>query len=145
MRTKGTIPSIIGGLVLVLLASPSRADRDDDNLRRDVLLCEDAISHAKTCCGPAAVAGLECYYLDEVNEGCGTTTVYHQDPDLYIDESDCIRSRSCGDLKASVCAKLAALPRGARRTSTSTPSGTSGTFPSGSSGKSASGHAAVCP
>ena len=136
------VRSLVGLAVLVVLlaARTSHADRDDDNLRRDVLLCEDAIEHAKDCCGPDAVAGLECRFLHNVNEGCGNSTVEHIDPDLYANESDCIRERECDEMRAErICERLATVPRLGRRSSTT--SSNTQPVPRTTPG----GHVPVCP
>src|SRR5688572_14977145 len=136
------VRSLVGVAVLIVLLSArtSRADRDDDNLRRDVLMCEDAIAHAKDCCGPDAVAGLECRFLHNEDEGCGSSTVEHIDPDLYTNESGCIRERSCGELRGAICQKLAAVPRLGRRSRTTRAGAPA--YPIGDAG---GGHAPVCP
>jgi hypothetical protein len=134
----------VGATIGLLLAlSPHcGGERDDDNLRRDVLTCEDAIAHAKDCCGPEIVAGLQCYYLNDVDEsGCSSTkTIQHQDPDLYVDESNCLRDMECGDMTArGICKRLGDLPRNSRQTTTTVPTSSSSVGTTGAS------HAAVCP
>lgn len=67
-----------------------------DDLRQDVLDCEEAVAVLEHCCGVPGT-NFSCVY----SSGCGTTY-----PDISIPESQCIRSESCETLVATgVCSR----------------------------------------
>jgi hypothetical protein len=107
------------GLTFASLVSVSgRADvtRDDDNLRADVLACEDAVAHLRDCC-PAA-SQLRCRYLYEYHDntscdGSGESYSIQVRPDLSETESICITSKSCSELAAiGVCDRASRVVSG---------------------------------
>ena len=79
-----------------------------DALRQDVLDCEDAVAHLAACCPGFVNSTISCVYD---HEGCSS-----QDPQLTLDESQCISRASCADLVASdVCGRAQQLPAGEPR------------------------------
>jgi hypothetical protein len=77
---------------------------DTDNMREDVLLCEEAVSHFQSCCGHP-IDGLKCWYEFSCLLDCshtGDTSV----PDLNAGQSRCLMGASCGDLTGrGICAQ----------------------------------------
>lgn len=112
--------SFFVGLAFASLVSvSSRASsvtRDDDNLREDVLACEDAASHVRTCCSQSLVVSCRYDYMHVDNSySCDgtdddyTTTVR---PDLDLAEARCVLASSCADLRArGVCDRIAKLEK----------------------------------
>ena len=84
-------------------------------IRQDELSCEDAVGHLQQCCPGFTGSNLHCLY----DPGCGGVPIGLGDtgggggatlPDLDVDQSSCIRSESCSQLRSSgVCARAAAF------------------------------------
>lgn len=96
----------------MLLASLSasyraRADTDDDQqLRDEVIECEDAYARLRACCPGFSAPKVQCNY--EVVSGCVTSSSTM--PGIARYEASCIRSQSCAELvDGKVCARAAAL------------------------------------
>lgn len=61
-------------LVLLTFSFRARADteeEDDNELREDVLLCEEALAHVSSCCGFSPTTSACRYYHYEWYESCG--------------------------------------------------------------------------
>ena len=72
--------------------------------REDELLCEEAVARLKECCTDAELLGVDCVH----NPGCQTSA-----PTISPEESECIRSRSCAQLRRqSTCDALLARSDG---------------------------------
>lgn len=84
-------------------------ERDDNQFREDVLLCEDAVAHARACCG-FRVQGDACrYYHYAYSDDCGcdvpgTDGSGSEDvwPVVGVAESRAILSHSCEELHAKL-------------------------------------------
>jgi hypothetical protein len=89
-------------VVAFALAFIAIACSDTDNMREDVLLCEEAASHYESCCGHP-MANLKCWYEFSCLLDCshtGDTSV----PDLDTGKSRCLMNLGCGDMKGyGVC------------------------------------------
>src|SRR5688572_29283183 len=89
--------SFLVGLTFATLVSVSvraRTVSDHDNLREDVLACEDAVGHLRECCETRPMHLACAFSYTEVDESsCDGTSSYskHVDrPDLTVEESECI-------------------------------------------------------
>jgi hypothetical protein len=76
---------------------------DTDNVREDVLFCEEAASHYASCCGHD-LAGLQCRYAFSCLLDC-THTDDSSVPDLDANQSRCLMAMSCDDVRARLCSK----------------------------------------
>lgn len=93
-------------LGLALSVRASADTNSDDQLREDVLFCEDALARLQTCCPGFDPTKVSCLYHDHTTVGCGGSARDHASPALSLSESQCIRDRACGELVASgVCAR----------------------------------------
>jgi hypothetical protein len=91
------------GLLIRAIFACSREVHDHDNFREDVFQCEEAVSYLAECCPHFDRRSVKCQYgYDYVPGGCwqGSSTT-HVDPELSLQESDCILHRSCADLVAT--------------------------------------------
>ncbi len=101
---------VVGAVLSVLLACGNGEVHDHDNLREDVLYCEEAVSALKACCVGLDSRSISCEYSYDYfpSTGCGAndSRTYSTKPDLGIAESQCILSRTCAQLTAiGVCAR----------------------------------------
>jgi hypothetical protein len=96
-RLWGLVIAVAGGGAIA-------ACSDTDNMREDVVLCEEAASHYESCCGHP-LSGLQCVYEYSCLIDCshaGDTSV----PDLAATQSRCMMGLSCGDLAArGICSQ----------------------------------------
>jgi hypothetical protein len=102
MLRRGAFAALVIALAMSVQA---RAD-DDDELREDVLTCEDALARLAGCCPGFDATKVECHYhRHESDGGCGYTPTYdNEDPAFTLDESRCIRDTSCDMLvRGHVC------------------------------------------
>jgi hypothetical protein len=121
----------------------ARADtNDDDELREDVLSCEDALGHLAQCCGGFDVHVVPCHYHDRTTDGCsGPATVDKESPAFSLSESQCIRDASCDVLNATgVCGRAQAATAYTRTSAT-----TSGFLGPPQTTGNESSHDPVCP
>jgi hypothetical protein len=89
---------------LVIAVAFVVACSDTDNVREDVVLCEEAASHYASCCGHD-LAGLQCRYAFSCFLDCAHAGDSSQ-PDLDATKSRCMMNLSCGDLKdRGICEK----------------------------------------
>lgn len=87
-------------LAVALLGLSFRARAGSNQMRSDVLDCEDALARLAKCCPDFEVNVVTCDY--NFSEGCGSTSTTL--PALTRQESDCIRDTTCERLVASkVC------------------------------------------
>lgn len=114
-------PTILALALVALVLSRGVAvagttDVDADNFREDVILCENAVAHAKTCCPNLAAPQTACVYHDSLtttNCGCeqdGTSDYSGQitTPVIDVATSSTILGSSCEALAADDgCARLA--------------------------------------
>lgn len=75
-------------------------------MREDEQYCEEAVSRLVGCCPGFDLTQISCQY----SEGC--TGSNDQFPALTIEESECIRDRSCDQLRAGICARAQMARRG---------------------------------
>lgn len=67
------------------------------DMRRDEFLCEEAHAHLADCCPGFKTGPGVCEHVD----GCD----YSDDPDLTPAQSDCLRAKSCEELRdQGICA-----------------------------------------
>ena len=101
------------GVALALACGDPNNTQDDNQFRRDVIWCEDAVSHLADCC-PAAYKLVLCnYYYATHEEGCGpvTTTAVH--PFFPEQTAACIRDTSCADMvRSNMCSRIDAALHG---------------------------------
>jgi hypothetical protein len=89
---------------------------DTNNLRADVLYCEDALAYLSSCCPDFHADAVRCHHYDDVyqHNDCGSYSYGHveEEPALSLAESQCILAVSCAALPSSgMCARAqAALP-----------------------------------
>lgn len=94
--------SVPGRLALTLLASSVLlACSDHDDMREDVLLCEQAVAHVTHCCGDPPL--IQCVYSYDADlrlsaSGPGDKEVH---PDLCPDQSRALMQKSCESLAPS--------------------------------------------
>src|SRR5687767_4211556 len=112
---------ILTALILTLgLVGTVRAadvdEKDDDNFREDVLLCEEALAHARSCCPALTTPYDACrFYHRKLRKSCGCSrsgsTGHHSDtwPALKVDESEDILEASCDDLRGKRCDEVAVM------------------------------------
>ncbi|MDB5216599.1 MAG: hypothetical protein JWO86_4526 [Myxococcaceae bacterium] len=84
---------------------------DDQQLREDVLYCEDAVAYLETCCVGFVAQKLACvHYQKETQPSCGSGySLEKEDPALDLAESKCISARSCDVLvRQGVCGRAQA-------------------------------------
>jgi hypothetical protein len=130
MLAPRSLAAVAGTVVALLFAVRARADvHDHDELREDVLSCEEAVAHLDACCPHFDPTILRCqYHYDYVQSedactGRVSSSTDEEHPALSLDESRCIRDRACGDLTADgVCdrAQLAQPDVNASSTTTTT-------------------------
>lgn len=84
------VPGLLALLAVAVVCFPPTACA----VRSDEFLCEDAVAKVQGCCTPAA--SLQCKYVDEY---CTPPTY----PSLNEEQSRCIISASCSDLRAGAC------------------------------------------
>jgi hypothetical protein len=91
-------------LAALAFAFVAIACSDTDNMREDVLLCEEAAAHYESCCGHA-MQGLQCRYEFSCLLDCshtGDTSV----PDLDAGKSRCLMNLGCSDVTGyGLCAQ----------------------------------------
>lgn len=89
---------LVAGAVVVAAFTP--LVMGSSGLREDELECEETMVHVEDCC-PTFHLNVGCTYSD----GCG-----HQEPDLRVNQSECIRKLDCDQIVAGkVCERLAAI------------------------------------
>jgi len=73
-------------------------------VRRDEFLCEEAYARLVECCPGFSSNDLYCDY----DSGCGVT----KDPALSPEESDCVRGKTCDELRnQKVCERALQVQR----------------------------------
>jgi len=106
MRNHRSLPAVAGIVVALLFAVRAEADvHDHDELREDVLSCEEALAHLTSCCAAFDPSRVPCHYHYDYTEttscdGPTSSSTDEEHPALSLDESTCIRDRACGDLIA---------------------------------------------
>jgi hypothetical protein len=119
---------------------------DDQQLREDVVYCEEAVAHLEMCCDGFVAEELACKHSVTTKEpSCDATGGYSndkEDPALDLAESRCILATDCDLLvRQGVCGRAQAAR--AQRSGTSyyeeegEPQGTAKTY--------STPHAKVCP
>jgi hypothetical protein len=103
-------PFVIAVVMGALLACGDRDTTiDDEQLRDDVLDCEDAVAHLESCCPGFVAEQLACvHYQKDVATGCetGRKSTDKEAPALDLKESQCIRAMTCDLLVLTkVCAR----------------------------------------
>jgi hypothetical protein len=87
-------------IALFLLLLTARPTRANDDVRPDVLMCEEAVAHLASCCPQFEAGRLHCEFGDE---GCGDVKLA---PVFSEDDSQCIVATTCAGLVADgVCAR----------------------------------------
>ena len=101
MRWWGKSAYVVGAVFSVLLACGDGEVHDHDNLREDVLYCEEAVSALKACCRNVDLSSISCEYSYDYYPAAtcaGTSRTESKVPDLSIAESQCILSATCAQL-----------------------------------------------
>lgn len=101
MWSRPTAPVIVGAVMGALLACSSEDTIDEQQLREDVLYCEDAIAVLEGCCPGFSGSPLTCVHYEKKHEpscGDGSYSTVKQDPAFVLEESQCIRAMSCATL-----------------------------------------------
>jgi hypothetical protein len=62
MRWWGKSAYVVGAVFSVLIACGDGEVHDHDNLREDVLYCEEAVSALKACCRNVGLSSISCEY-----------------------------------------------------------------------------------
>ncbi len=88
----------IGFVVLALYACGT--------MREDEQSCEEAVSRLIGCCPGFDANQVSCQY----SEGC--TSDSDQFPAITVLDSECIRDRSCEQLRGGICARAQLARRG---------------------------------
>jgi hypothetical protein len=92
--------------VVLTLSSVRRAhaSSDNDDLRPDVLACEEAVKHLVDCCPGFDAKAVTCTYYFHDDSGCGQTEWSTESPTYDEDQSACIVAMDCNRLNATgVC------------------------------------------
>jgi hypothetical protein len=93
-------------LLVFLVVRPAYASDDDDNFRRDVLLCEDAVGKLAQCCPDFDAKSVDCTYKIETHDsGCDFSTTITIKPGLSEPESKCVLALDCDALRTHVCGR----------------------------------------
>ncbi len=88
----------------VLSVRRVRASSDDDNLRPDVLACEEAVKKLVECCDGFDPKAVTCTYYEHETVHCDYTETASESPTYAEDESACIIALDCAKLRDSgVC------------------------------------------
>jgi len=99
--------------VVTLLNAPRNGQGD---FRRDELECEEAVAHLERCCGELPPERVSCEFdewdCDSSEEDCGCSGSNYVFPDLHGDTADCLRQRSCDELRAAGTCAVALDPNG---------------------------------
>ncbi len=114
MSSRPTSPIIVGLVMGALLACSSEDTVDEQQLREDVLYCEDAIGVLESCCPGFVADELACVHYVKKHEpscGDGTYSTVRENPALDLAESQCIREMSCSGLVSSGVCKRAQAAR----------------------------------
>ncbi|MEO6418544.1 MAG: hypothetical protein ABIP39_04015 [Polyangiaceae bacterium] len=92
----------VGAVFSVLIACTGEV-HDHDQLREDVLYCEEAVSALSECCpGFKERNTIVCNYAyDYIPGSCGSSSTSSSTaPDLSVSESRCILGATCDSLQA---------------------------------------------
>lgn len=112
MWSRPTSPVVVGVVMGALLACSGEDTVDEQQLREDVLYCEDAIAVLESCCPGFFGGALACNHYQKKHEpscGDGSYSSKTEDPALDLEESQCIRGTSCTSLvEAGVCKRAQA-------------------------------------
>ena len=77
---------------------------DDDDLREDVLFCEDALAKLDKCCPGFRTQDVSCDHHYTNESGCGFTQRTEIDPAITVRSARCIQDASCEQLvNTKVC------------------------------------------
>jgi hypothetical protein len=80
------------------------ASSDSDNLRPDVLACEEAVKHLVDCCEGFNPKAVTCTYYKDENVDCDYTETTVTTPTYGEDVSACIVALDCNSLRTTgVC------------------------------------------
>jgi hypothetical protein len=95
MKWSGKSAYAVGAVFSVLIACTGEV-HDHDNLREEVLYCEEAVSALNECC-PGFRTSISCEYAYDYYPGsCGTSSHSNTNhPDLSLAQSRCIISTTC--------------------------------------------------
>jgi hypothetical protein len=101
-----TTPTVLTVVVVIAVACGGPIATDDNQLRADVVYCENAVAHAKSCCAGIAVPSQACTFHEasgkERCEGCGVTGTVtvdeHRYPVLTVQASQDLLSQTCDDI-----------------------------------------------
>lgn len=98
LRRRGPTAALV--LTVVVVAALSCASEGDEPFREDVVLCEEALAHVRTCCPGFDGTRLECTFRAE--HGCGSFARIA----FSKSESNCIRDTSCEDIvRMGICSR----------------------------------------
>ena len=101
--------ALVSGLVFTVRAESTNED-DDNNFREDVLLCEEALAHVRSCC-PSVGKATACVYAHRSHySDCGCSSSRegsHSDsrPVIEIGESKTILRTACSAIDCSAMQK----------------------------------------
>ena len=142
-RATGVVASLVTCALFACSYRDNDDQHDDNNFRADVIECEDALDRLHTCCSDFDVTVVQCDFDFSHTEGCGSSSTQSVHPAFTLDESQCIRDTSCGELQSSGVCKRA---QAARAYSVSDTEDDSFTYPDSSTiTHVATTHAPVCP
>jgi hypothetical protein len=144
MRSRGAVVGVVVALGWALHCGQYDTE-ENDNFRENVMQCEDALAHLGNCCPGFDTSAPSCrnHYHEDTSTSCNgisSTTHYeevNEQPALNLDESKCIRSRSCDDLKQNKICERAQAARPYRQ-------GRQGSSPDAAAPFNET-HPAVCP
>jgi hypothetical protein len=96
---------VVGAVMSLALAcsvgSNKDEDEDSDQFREDTLTCEEALAHLQDCCPDFDTTAVACRYYFKSTSGCGDSTESREEPAFTLQESRCIRNKSCAELRES--------------------------------------------
>ena len=104
MRSLGKSACVAGAVFSVLIACSGSEVHDHDNLREDVLYCEEALSALKACCPNFDARSISCEYsydyVPTTSCAVDNSQTIIKLPDFGLAESQCLLNTTCGALKA---------------------------------------------
>lgn len=72
-----------------------------NGFREDEITCEQAVAHLVECCPETSFLGVRCEHVNA--KGCDENATDEVFPDLRTEQARCVREKSCGELRPSLC------------------------------------------
>jgi hypothetical protein len=112
VRRVSAIVVVALGVVSTFACGELGVSEDDDELREDVISCEDALARLEACCPDFDITRVYCTYYSYRSNGCARTSSAREvRPALSLPESECVRATSCAALvESGVCARAQVAP-----------------------------------